>query len=171
MKIKNKITITFIALSILIFFVAKFYISWPTPTAIEETSNSLLSSTTSNSPITSFPASLPLVNKEKIQYQIPKDNGIDTTLEINSIKYIGKINQKTSVYDFMKKLMEEKEVTFTEKNYSGIGKFIISLNGVSGDKDHAWIYYVNGNEASLGVSTQIINPGDVVSWKYEKPIY
>jgi hypothetical protein len=52
-----------------------------------------------------------------------------------------------------------------------MGKFIESINGVVGNENDSWIYYVNGVEAKVGVSNYKINPGDVVSWKYEKSDY
>ena len=37
--------------------------------------------------------------------------------------------------------------------------------------EEGWIYYVNGKEAAVGISNYKINPGDTVSWKYEKSNY
>lgn len=76
--------------------------------------------------------------------------------------------QTTTVYDFMNQLRSEGKINFIEKNYTGMGKFIISLNGVKGNGKENWIYYVNGEKAQVGVSNYKINPGDIVSWKYEK---
>ena len=73
-----------------------------------------------------------------------------------------------TVYDFMENLRGEGKINFTEKNYAGIGKFIEEINGVKGNSDHSWIYYVNGRQAQVGVSNYKLKPGDVVSWKYEK---
>ena len=73
-----------------------------------------------------------------------------------------------TVYDFMEKLRSEGEITFAEKNYAGIGKFIEEINGVKGNSDRSWIYYVNGNQAQVGVSNYKLKPGDVVSWQYEE---
>jgi len=94
-----------------------------------------------------------------------------STLEINGQRYEDNIATGTSVYDFMSKLREEGKINFTEKNYTGIGKFIDSINGVKGNGSENWIYYVNGIEAQVGVSNYKIKPGDVISWKYEKSNY
>ena len=72
-----------------------------------------------------------------------------------------------SVYDFMDRLRREGKIIFTEKNYAGMGKFIETINGVRGDGERNWIFYVNGVKAQVGVSDYKINKGDVVSWKYE----
>lgn len=89
-------------------------------------------------------------------------------LEINGQQYEEEITAEMSVYDFMSKLREKGGIDFTEKNYTGIGKFITSINGIKGDGDKNWIYYVNGVEAQVGVSNYKINKGDMISWKYEK---
>jgi hypothetical protein len=78
---------------------------------------------------------------------------------------------ETNVYDFMNRLRSEGKITFTEKNYIGMGKFIDSINGVKNNQNQSWIYYVNGVEASVGVSNYKIKVGDIVSWKYEKSNY
>ena len=76
--------------------------------------------------------------------------------------------QEATVYDLMDALRTKEEITFTEKNYIGVGKFIDSINGIQGNGDKNWIYYVNGVKATVGVSNYKLKPGDVVSWKYEK---
>ncbi len=82
----------------------------------------------------------------------------------------GEVKDGESVYDFMDRLRSEGRISFKEKNYSGIGKFIEEINGVRGENGKYWIYYVNGKKMSLGVSSVKIKTGDVVSWKYEKEI-
>ena len=99
------------------------------------------------------------------------EKAIQTILEINGTRYESEIKKEISVYDFMTQLKDTGKITFTEKTYSGMGKFIEEINGVKSDRDNYWIYYVNGVEASIGVSNYKINPGDVVSWKYEKNKY
>ncbi|MGH7249731.1 MAG: DUF4430 domain-containing protein [Minisyncoccia bacterium] len=96
---------------------------------------------------------------------------VKTVLLINDIRYEGIIASKESVYDFMSMLRNEGKINFIEKSYSGMGMFIVSINGIKGGADRSWIYYVNDKEAGIGVSNYKINPGDVVSWKYEKSIY
>ena len=83
------------------------------------------------------------------------------------LHYENTIPGQTTVYDFMNALEKEGKITFTEKNYLGMGKFILSINGVK-NEDKSWIYYVNGKKADIGVSNYKINKGDIVSWKYEK---
>jgi hypothetical protein len=96
---------------------------------------------------------------------------IETTLQINGVSYKDETTGSGSVYDFMSKLQNEGKINFTEKYYIGMGEMIVSINGIKNDSNQSWIYYVNDKEASVGVSNYKINPGDVVSWKYEKSNY
>jgi hypothetical protein len=89
------------------------------------------------------------------------------TLEINGVSHQSDIGERTSVYDFMDKLRNEGKINFKDKTYIGMGKFIEEINEVRGDGTRYWIYYVNGKKALIGVSNYKINPGDVVSWRYE----
>lgn len=98
---------------------------------------------------------------------ISKTYGVDTaTLEINGVKYEDKILEQTNIYSFMEKLQNEGKITFKDKTYVGMGKFIEEINGLkNGEKN--WIYYVNGEKANIGVSNYKLINGDIVSWKYE----
>ena len=89
------------------------------------------------------------------------------TLEINDIKYQSQIEGEINIADFMEKLKNEGKISFVEKNYIGMGKFVESINGIK-NEDKNWIYYVNGQKANIGISNYKISPRDVVSWKYEK---
>jgi hypothetical protein len=90
---------------------------------------------------------------------------------INNLEYKDTIAGKMSVYDFMNTLKSQGKINFTEINYIGMGKFIETINGVKGNGEKNWIYYVNGVEAQVGVSNYKIKMGDIVSWKYEKANY
>ena len=94
-----------------------------------------------------------------------------TQKQITELNFTDTISNPTTVYDFMNTLQKEGKINFTEKNYTGMGKFIESINGVQNNSNQSWIYYVNGTEAQVGVSNYKIKAGDIVSWKYEKSIY
>jgi hypothetical protein len=90
------------------------------------------------------------------------------TTELN---YTDTTPGQMSVYDFMSRLRSEGKINFTEKNYTGLGEFIVSINGLKQNEDLTWIYYVNGKEAQVGISNYKINAGDTVTWKYEKQTF
>lgn len=123
---------------------------------------------------------LPITENQDIQQakEAPKTEVVAETkanslaiLEISGIQYQAEIRENTSVYDFMEKFRSKGEINFEDKTYLGMGKFIEEINGVRDDGSKYWIYYVNGKKAYIGVSNYKINPGDVVSWRYEKETY
>lgn len=87
--------------------------------------------------------------------------------EVNGTSLSFTATENSTVYEFMNKLKNEGKINFTEKNYTGMGKFISEINGIKGNGVKNWIYYVNGVEAEVGVSNYKINKGDIISWKYE----
>jgi len=112
--------------------------------------------------------SSPLLAKERgLRGEV--DNS--ATLEINNVKYTDNITQVETVYDFMEKLRQEGKFTFKTKNYIGMGEFVEEINGIKSDRENYWIYYVNDKKANIGISNYKINPGNIVSWKYEKNNY
>ncbi len=118
-----------------------------------------------NSKEKSSPADSPLPSeKEKIESQLIKNF---VTLKINEQKIDSNIKEKESIAELMTQLQDEGKITFTEKNYAGMGKFIEEINGIKNNGDKNWIYYVNGKKAQIGISNYKLNPGDIVSWEYE----
>ena len=108
------------------------------------------------------PPNLPLIKGEAGGGQ-----SVKTTLEIDGIKYETEITENETVYEFMEKLRNEGKIDFKEKTYVGMGKFIEEINGVKGNGNKYWIYYVNNKKAEVGVSNYKLKSGDVVSWKLE----
>jgi hypothetical protein len=87
--------------------------------------------------------------------------------EVNGTSLSFTATENSTVYEFMNKLKNKDKINFTEKNYTGMGKFISEINGIKGNGVKNWIYYVNGVKAEVGVSNYKINKGDIISWKYE----
>ncbi len=104
-----------------------------------------------------------IANPSNTEFKITK-----TVVEIENQRYESEITGETNVYDLMDQLRKEGKISFTEKNYTGMGKFIDSINGKNRDKKHNWIFYVNNEKSGMGVSNYQIKNGDVVSWKYEE---
>ena len=101
-------------------------------------------------------------------FSSPYVGGGRVGVEENNLVFINDIPGETSVYNFMDRLRSEGKITFTDKTYSGMGKFIEEINGLKNNGNQSWIYDVNEIEAQVGVSNYKINKGDIISWKYEK---
>ncbi len=88
-------------------------------------------------------------------------------LKVLGQTYTAPFTEGDSVYSVMQKIENNKtnNFVFTSKSYSGLGEFINSINGVSGTAGHYWVYFVNNEEASVGVSTYVLHTGDTITWK------
>lgn len=92
-------------------------------------------------------------------------------LEINDQVLEGGIKkQNETVASLMFNLKDENIIDFNYVTYVGLGVFINEINGIRSSNLQNWIYYVNGEKASVGVSNYKLKNGDVVTWKYEKLI-
>lgn len=64
-------------------------------------------------------------------------------------------------------LLETKAEVET-KDYGDAGMFVTSINGVEGDNEHYWAFYVNDEYAKQGVSQTVLESGDIVKFVYEE---
>lgn len=73
-----------------------------------------------------------------------------------------------TAYDLLLFAQKEGKVTVDTKQYD-FGVFIESIGGVANSNDFVWIYYVNGESASVGADKYELKNGDSVEWRYEQP--
>lgn len=104
-------------------------------------------------------------DKEDIQ------NEIKATLVILGQTYNVAISEGENVYELMSFLSrgskEEPRFDFKAREHQGLGYFVYEINGIKGKSGAYWIYYINGEEANVGVSKYIVKDGDVIEWKQE----
>lgn len=98
------------------------------------------------------------------------ENLIDFTLEVLGENYSGKIKEGESVYQAMQNLTldSKKSFLFKIKEYPSLGIFVEEINGVKNSFNKYWIYYINGEEAQVGISNYILKSGDIITWKLEE---
>lgn len=53
-------------------------------------------------------------------------------------------------------------------DYGTAGKFVSSINGLSGNNQNYWAFYVNGEYAQAGASQTILKKGDIITFTYEE---
>lgn len=51
------------------------------------------------------------------------------------------------------------------------GVLVDSIGGKQNTDKMAWIYFVNGESASVGADQYELKPGDTILWKYTEPTY
>jgi hypothetical protein len=54
------------------------------------------------------------------------------------------------------------------QNFSGVGEFVKSIDGVEPDSSHFWALYVNGQQSQVGADSYITKSSDNIEWKLEK---
>ncbi len=79
------------------------------------------------------------------------------------------IDNDETLFEILGTLTEKNNIEFDYKDYGGsMGVFLTSINNVSSEKeaDHWWQYWVNNQYSSVGVSSYIVQPGDVILFKF-----
>jgi hypothetical protein len=73
--------------------------------------------------------------------------------------------QGESLYNILLKEKEANKISFSGKEYSGMGFFMTDIGTLHSTKDHYLMYYINGKEAEIGISSYFPQNGDVIEWK------
>jgi hypothetical protein len=110
--------------------------------------------------------------KKREDVEIIKDiNTIKVSLIVLDKKYETNIKERSSVFEAMEKMQKENTqgniFDFKYTHNASLGNFITEINGQYGTPGKYWIYYVNNEKASIGVSNYILKDGDIISWSQE----
>lgn len=54
------------------------------------------------------------------------------------------------------------------KEFTGVGEYVTSINGVVADSKHFWSFYVNGQPAQVGAGQYQSKSTDQIEWKLEE---
>ena len=105
---------------------------------------------------TSNPAISP-ISKEK--------NTNSVTVSAGNIKINLSFSLNTSLYNILEKAKKNNKIDFNGKNYPGLGFFVTDVGTLHSGDGKNLLYYINGKEAKVGVSSYILNDGDIIEWK------
>ncbi|HYE60165.1 MAG TPA: DUF4430 domain-containing protein, partial [Candidatus Kapabacteria bacterium] len=95
---------------------------------------------------------------------------IHASLEILDDRYSLSIPPGSTVYDLMNLAAQKQYITFETKSFGAeLGYRVEEINGIASSIKNRkyWIYYINGKKATIGISSYLIHPGDIITWKYE----
>ena len=105
--------------------------------------------------------------------QNQKDNTINTA-EVLELSMIAggpavqlEFNAGESLFQVMKDAELFNKLTFVGKNYPALGFFVTEINDLKHGDGGNLLYYVNGEEAQVGVLDYFPRNGDVVEWKLQ----
>ncbi len=100
-------------------------------------------------------------------------NKKDTVATISAVIRVGSENTAISVnlggtlYDGMVHAREQGSLPFSGKLYPSLGFFVTDIGSLHSGNGKNLLYYVNGKDPSVGVSSYKLQMGDVVEWKLE----
>ena len=73
----------------------------------------------------------------------------------------------TVFYDALMQAKNADKIEFSGRNYLGLGFFVTDIGTLHSGNGKSLIYYINGKEATVGVSSYILKNGDIIEWKLE----
>jgi len=99
-------------------------------------------------------------------------NSLNITIEIPNQQFLLQLPEKTTVYDAIQKLITDKKINVSMKEFKGMGYFVEEINGLKNDKQTGeyWFYYINGQPAKIGISGYTLKNNDLITWKFKKGI-
>ncbi|MDP1709378.1 MAG: DUF4430 domain-containing protein [Candidatus Komeilibacteria bacterium] len=93
---------------------------------------------------------------------------IDTEEDIFTFSDI-EIQSNDTVWSVLKRLSESQseKLQVTSQSYGEMGILISAINGITGGADNKyWQYWVNNEYAQVSADKQLVQPGDVIMWKF-----
>lgn len=61
----------------------------------------------------------------------------------------------------------QSQANIETKDYGSAGQFVTSINGLAGNNDNFWAFYLNGDSAEKGASQTVLEAGDIIRFDYE----
>ena len=98
--------------------------------------------------------------------KLPMSN-VSLVVEIGDTKINIPTTTGGSLYSALTSAQQNNQITFSGKNYPGLGFFVTDIGSLHSRNGKNLIYYVNGKEATVGVSSFIPQNGDVIVWKLQ----
>lgn len=91
--------------------------------------------------------------------------GNSVTVSAGDIKI--NLQPNTTFYDALVQAKNTGTITFSGKNYPGLGFFVTEIGTLRAGGGKNLLYYINGKQAYVGVSSYTLKDGDVIEWKLE----
>ena len=75
-----------------------------------------------------------------------------------------------TAFEALKLTTDQNNLELKTKQYD-FGIFVEAIGGVENSRERAWIYFVNGKAGEVSSDKYLLKTGDLVEWKYIKPIF
>lgn len=96
--------------------------------------------------------------------EIPREAGAITLVAGNVTAELS-ITEGETLYETFIRARDENKISFDGKEYPGLGFFVTSIGAMQGKNGKNLIYYINGTEASVGISSYRPKNADIISWQ------
>lgn len=96
---------------------------------------------------------------------VPINNTILNTIIVGEKTLQIKSYAGASLYDVLLSAKENGNITFSGKNYPGLGFFMTDIDSLHSEQGKYLFYYINNKEASVGVSSYSLKDGDIIKWE------
>lgn len=99
-----------------------------------------------------------------VDAEVSQDEGIakaQATLIAGELNIKLKFNQGQNLHE----IFIENNVIFQGKEYPALGFFVTDLGSLHEEMGKYLVYYINGKEATVGVSSYIPEDNDVITWE------
>lgn len=135
-----------------------FYQSKPTPQLQNKAENQNVVEPT--------PLAVETPEPKEIKQEIKKENNSSINLVFGSDNLDLQFKAGSSLFEVLRQAAADKKLTLVSKEYPPMGFFVTQIGNLKdGDQGKHLFYYINGVEASIGVSNYIPQDKDVIEWK------
>lgn len=77
------------------------------------------------------------------------------------------LQSNITFYDALVQTKNDGKITFSGKNYPMLGFFVTDIGSLHSGNGKNLLYYINGKQASVGVSSYTLKDGDTIEWRLE----
>lgn len=95
------------------------------------------------------------------------ENTILFTLTTGDFTTALKSKEGTTLYDALKQAEVVGKISLGVKEYPGLGFYVTDIGSLHEVSGKHLIYYINGKEATVGVSLYVPKNGDIINWRLE----
>lgn len=164
MKNKKIILIVLISLS---FFGSFFYFSHTTPKETASSQPNLNPIGKTSGATTNTQIVKPIKEKITENKKGSENDFQSVTILAGDVTAHLQVSPNTIFYDALMQAKNSGMIMFSGKNYIGLGFFVTDIGTLRAGDGKNLLYYVNGKEADVGVSSYTLEDGDVIEWKLE----
>lgn len=89
------------------------------------------------------------------------------TLIVGSTNIHMPFSPGATLYDALSSAQKNGVLSFSGKEYNGLGYFVTDIDALHQANGKYLVYFINGTEASTGVSSYVVKEGDTIVWKLQ----